>query len=73
LVYTVSDTSQRGVKGCDGPYVELEELPFLSNRICSLPEDFMAIVEKGSVVAVTGNGTRFGIFPDRLRILDAEN
>jgi hypothetical protein len=61
LSYVVETAARYGDRKCRNP-VELQGLPFLTDRLCGLPEEFTKGLRPGDTVIVSGNGTPLGLF-----------
>ncbi|MHC2299183.1 hypothetical protein [Rhizobium mongolense] len=69
LPFTVQHADRSGSRGCRSK-IEFQELPFLFNRICGVPADVRQVVGPGRRIIVIGRGNRFGVYADKLRLID---
>ncbi|MGP1357023.1 hypothetical protein [Roseicyclus sp.] len=67
-VYVVADDWPSSRRHCRNG-LDLERLPILQDTICGMPRDFFDRIDEGDRVAVTGLGSRLGVFPDTVRAL----
>jgi hypothetical protein len=67
-VYVVADDWPSSHRHCRNG-LELARLPMMQSTICRMPRDFFERIDVGDRVAVTGLGSRLGVFPDRVRAL----
>ena len=64
--YTVAKVTARNSRRCRNP-ITLEDLPFMSGRLCGFSADFTRSIARGDAVFVTGRGTAWGVFPQSAR------
>ena len=64
--FTVARANAHGTSRCRSP-VELQELPFLFNKVCRVSGQFRKAISQGTEVEVTGHGTKLGLFVEDIR------
>jgi hypothetical protein len=60
LPFTVQGATGHGARNCRTP-VDLEDMPFLIDRVCNVPESIRSSLTPGIGVLVLGWGTRLGV------------
>ena len=61
LTYVISRVDSAGGKGCRSP-IELQDLPFLLERLCGVPDDLRAALKPRMEIVVEGRGTSLGVY-----------
>ncbi len=69
LPFTVVRANQYGDRRCRSP-VEFQGLPFFSDRICGVSNDFRQSLTPGGRILVIGRGTSLGVYAESLRTVD---
>jgi hypothetical protein len=66
LTFTVTSARGDGGRYCR-ERVELADLPFLFGELCGVPDSVRGDLAPGSLIVVSGRGTAWGLFADRVR------
>lgn len=66
VTFVVRDPEARSSKGCANK-VELKGLPYLLDRICSVPQDLRDTIKKDTDITLIGRGTSAGVFVTSVR------
>jgi hypothetical protein len=69
ISFIVKRADGMSIKFCTSP-VEVEGLPFLFDKICSVSSDVRRNLQAGSHIVVTGRGNSYGVFAEGLRKVD---
>ena len=67
-VHVAARGTPGGTRHCRSA-LRLERMPFMQDAICRMPRDFFEDLDTGDRVAVTGLGSRLGLYPRTVRIL----
>lgn len=65
LTYEIEDLDDRGDGKCRRP-IELKGLPLGFDELCGFPQSARDKLRPGELLTVTGRGTRFGLFPEKI-------
>jgi len=69
VTFTVADVSMSSSSKCRNP-IEIDELPFLSDRLCGYPEEVRKTLAPGARIAIKGRGSEWGVFAGQVRRID---
>lgn len=69
LPYTVLRATDFGGRRCPSAVV-LEQMPFVSDQVCRVPESVRSSLSPGSHIVVRGWGTRLGVYAREVRLAD---
>jgi hypothetical protein len=61
LPFKVAEANGKNQKHCRSP-VELRDLPFLFDNLCSVPDDLRQALKPGMRIIVEGRGTGLGLY-----------
>ncbi|WP_426238847.1 hypothetical protein [Pararhizobium sp. DWP1-1-3] len=68
-IYTVSGV-QTGRSSKCGNSVTMDQLPIVAQTLCYISDEVRKTLHPGVQIAITGRGTRFGVFARQLRRID---
>ncbi|HEV7317317.1 MAG TPA: hypothetical protein VGO04_01735 [Ensifer sp.] len=69
IPFTVADAERHDTSRCRSP-VELQDVPFLFNSICSVSDEFRQSLHPGGRVLISGRRTSLGVYIEGLRRAD---
>lgn len=67
--FTLTDVSMARSRKCPNA-ITIDQLPFYANRLCRIPEDVRKTLSPGARVAITGRGSKWGVFARQIRRVD---
>lgn len=68
-IYTVSGVQMGRSRKC-GNSITIDQLPIVAKRLCYISEEVRKTLHPGVQIAITGRGSRFGVFARQLRRID---